>query len=417
MSSPRKLIHGRGTSYEITYRIHGRMVRRRFPTRAAALDAMAQARTRIRAGTHLAPAEARITLAAYATRWIAGLQVAQSTGHHYQLSLRRHILPALGHVPVGSLRRSDIVACVAELSAKGLAPTTVESTYTVLAMVLRSATYDRLIPASPCFKIKLPPIPARGLTVFTPDQITAILAAAKPQHRAVLATAIGTGMRQGELLGLRLASINLLRRELAVEHQCLTPAGAGMPYLTETLKTAASRRVIPLPRFTIDALSEHIENYTVSDDAQPLFTNPHGGPWRRGAFNDSVWKPTLLRARAHHVRHARAAAHLRQHTDRRRPARQSHPDQARTQIDHRNHGHLRTPVPAPKPRNHRRTRPRIQSRRLTPLRYAHRSPANPVAVPQLGPCWVAGHVEAGVNGAEPPARKPMGRSISPRQPW
>jgi integrase len=295
MSSPRKLIHSRGVSYEITYRIHDRMVRRRFPTRAAALDAMAQARTQIRAGTHLAPAEARITLAAYATRWIAGLQVAQSTAHHYQLSLRKHILPALGHVPVGSLRRSDIVACVAELSAKGLAPTTVESTYTVLAMVLRSATYDRLIPASPCFKIKLPPIPARGLTVFTPDQITAILGAARPQHRAVLATAIGTGMRQGELLGLRLSSVNLLRRELAVEHQCLTPAGAGMPYLTDTLKTAASRRVIPLPRFTVEALTEHITHYTVGD-AQPLFTNPHGGPWRRGAFNDSVWKPTLLRA-------------------------------------------------------------------------------------------------------------------------
>jgi hypothetical protein len=81
MSSPRKVVHSRGTSFEITYRIHTRMVRRRFPTRAAALDAMAEARTQIRAGTHLAPVEARITLAAYAARWIAGLQVAQSTGH------------------------------------------------------------------------------------------------------------------------------------------------------------------------------------------------------------------------------------------------------------------------------------------------------------------------------------------------
>ena len=131
--------------------------------------------------------------------------------------------------------------------------------------------------------------------MFTPDQIGAILAAAKPQHRAALATAIGTGMRQGELLGLRLSSVNLLRRELTVEHQCLTPAGAGMPYLTDTLKTAASRRVIPLPRFTLDALTTHVDNYPTRP-GQALFLNPHGGPWRRGAFNDSVWKPTLLRA-------------------------------------------------------------------------------------------------------------------------
>ena len=295
MSSPRKLVHSRGTSYEITYRINDRMVRRRFPTRAAALDAMAQAHTQIRAGSHLAPVEARITLTAYATQWVTGLQVADSTGHHYQLSLRKHILPALGHVPVGSLRRSDIVAFVAALTAKGLAPTTVESTYNVLAMVLRSATYDRLIPASPCFKIKLPPIPTRGLTTFTPDQITALLAAAKPEHLAVLATAIGTGMRQGELLGLQIPSVNLLRREISVQTQCLTPAAGGMPYLTDTLKTAASRRVIPLPRFTVEALTTHIENNAMGED-QALFTNSHGRLWRRGAFNDAVWKPTLLRA-------------------------------------------------------------------------------------------------------------------------
>jgi len=87
---PTKLIHSRGVSYEITYRIHRRIVRRRLRSRAAARDAMAEARTQIRAGTHLAPTEARITLAAYATRWRAGLQVAQSTGHQYQLSLREH---------------------------------------------------------------------------------------------------------------------------------------------------------------------------------------------------------------------------------------------------------------------------------------------------------------------------------------
>jgi integrase len=284
---------------------------------------------------------------------------ADSTSHHYQLSLRNHILPALGHVPVGSLRRSDTVACVAELSAKGLAPTTVESTYTVLAMVLRSATYDRLIPASPCFKIKLPLIPARGLTVFTPDQITGLLAAAKPQHRAVLACAIGTGMPQGELVGLQLPHVNLLRGELAVETQCLTPAGGGMPYLTDGLKTMASRRVLPLPRFTVDALVFHIENFATGPE-QALFTNPHGGLWRRGAFNDSVWKPTLIRAALpttygmHALRHTYASTLI---------AAGLHAKviQTRLQIHHRNHGHLRTPVPSPRPRNRRRPRPCLHS--------------------------------------------------------
>jgi hypothetical protein len=65
MPNPRRLIHGRGTSWEITYRVQRRMVRQRFPTKAAAVDALAAARVEIRRGTHLAPTEAKTTLAAY----------------------------------------------------------------------------------------------------------------------------------------------------------------------------------------------------------------------------------------------------------------------------------------------------------------------------------------------------------------
>jgi len=173
---------------------------------------------------------------------VTGLQGADSTGHQYQLSLRKHILPALGHVPLRSLRRPDIVACVAALSVKGLAPTTVESTYTVLATVPRSATYDRLTPPSPCFKIKLPPISTRGLTTFTPDQITALLAAAKPEPLGVLATAIGTRMRTGELLGLQLPCVNLLRGELPVETQ--SSGSRGGSFFALVSRGAALRAVV-----------------------------------------------------------------------------------------------------------------------------------------------------------------------------
>ena len=203
MSSPRKLVHSRGVSYEITYRIRRRMVRQRFPTRAMALDAMAKVRVQMRAGTHLAPAEARITLAAYAALWTAGLQVADSTRNNYHLALRNHILPALGHVPLGSLRRSDVVSCFAGLSTKGLAPA--HGAIDIIGVVDGAAIGDLrpAHPGQPLLQIKLPPIQAHGLTVFTPNQILAILNASHPEHRAVLATAIGTGMRQGELLGLQ----------------------------------------------------------------------------------------------------------------------------------------------------------------------------------------------------------------------
>jgi integrase len=61
------------------------------------------------------------------------------------------------------------------------------------------------------------------------------------------------------------------------------------------LKTPASRRVIPLPEFVVLELARHLETYGFGVDGL-VFANRRGGIWRRGSFNDSVWKPALRRA-------------------------------------------------------------------------------------------------------------------------
>ena len=222
------------------------------------------------------------------------LQVRPSTWAGYDNHLRVHIGPLLGGRPLSSLRRSDVAAFVAALVDRGLAPTTVRSIYNVLAMVLRSAVYDRLLAVSPCYRVKVPATTRSTLQVLTPEQVHRLLEAAWDCDRAVLATAVGTGLRQGETLGLWLAHVNLLRRELAVEEQALTPP-TGRPYISRDLKTAASRRVVPLPQFVVAALARHLQVYGAGP-AGELFLNQRDTVWRRGSFNDSVWKPTLRRA-------------------------------------------------------------------------------------------------------------------------
>lgn len=51
-------------------------------------------------------------------------------------------------------------------------------------------------------RITLPELPPKQLAVFTDSQVAALDAAVHPQHRALLLVALGTGLRQGELLGL-----------------------------------------------------------------------------------------------------------------------------------------------------------------------------------------------------------------------
>jgi integrase len=218
MPNPRKLTHSRGTSWEITYRVDGQMARRRFATKAQAVDELAKVRVDIARGMGLLPVDAKISVADYAEQWLTTLQVRPSTRANYVSYLGNHILPALGRRPLSSLRRSHVAAFVAALVDKGLAASTVKHCYNVLSMILRSACYDQVLHASPCYKIKLPEIPGRTLPLLTPEQVHGLLSAAPDCDRAVLATAVGTGMRQGEHL-------NLLRRELAVEQQAMSPSG------------------------------------------------------------------------------------------------------------------------------------------------------------------------------------------------
>ena len=72
MPNPRKLSHSRGTSWEITYRVDGQMARRRFPTRAQAVDELAKARVDVARGQGLLPVDAKISVADDTERRLAG---------------------------------------------------------------------------------------------------------------------------------------------------------------------------------------------------------------------------------------------------------------------------------------------------------------------------------------------------------
>lgn len=130
--------------------------------------------------------------------------------------------------------------------------------------------------------------------------------------RPLLLTAVGAGLRQGELFGVRRHRIDFRRRTLAVEEQVTSGKGRP-PALTSTLKAPASRRRVPLPDAVLRALAAELE---ARPDADALFLTPRTKSlWRRQHFNDTVWKPTLRAAKldetlgVHVLRHT-YASHL-----------------------------------------------------------------------------------------------------------
>ena len=95
-----------------------------------------------------------------------------------------------------------------------------------------------------------------------------------------------TGMRQGEALGLTVASIDFLGRRVSVDRQLVTVANRvelGPP------KTASSCGVIPLPTLALDALAAHLAKYPSTGTMGLIFTGPDGEPIRRSQFNHA-WR-------------------------------------------------------------------------------------------------------------------------------
>ena len=142
---------------------------------------------------------------------------------------------------------------------------------------------------------------------LTPVEIARLAGAIRPGYRALVLVGAYSGLRIGELAGLRRERVDLLRGTVAVAEIMTEVAGKlqiGPP------KTRASRRTVGLPRAVVDALAKHL-----APDLQPsdfVFTGPQGGPLRVAGFRYRIWRPATTAAgleglRIHDLRHTAVA--------------------------------------------------------------------------------------------------------------
>jgi integrase len=209
-----------------------------------------------------------------------------STRLQAETFLRRHTLPVFGHRPLAAIRTSEVQGWVKRLS-DDLAPATVGTVYHYVRAVMKSAVRDRLIAVSPCVDIRLPRQERPKVVPLEVEQVDALANAVPDRLRAAVLLAAGTGLRQGEVFGLTLSNVNLLRRMVTVEHQLLTPVGE--PPLLGPPKTPASYRTVPLPQMVVDVLAAHVGRYPVTHEWGLLFTTERNGPVRRNRVG-GMWR-------------------------------------------------------------------------------------------------------------------------------
>jgi len=279
-----------------------------FATKREADGWLASAFTDQARGEWVDPEAGKVLLRVFADEWMRGkVALAPKTLELYSYLLDNLILPALGHVALGSLTASRVRAWRADLLKRGRpGPSTVAKAYRLVSAMMATAVVDNLIARSPCVEKGAGVERAPEMRVATPDQVAATAKAIDPRYRALVLTAAYSGCRWGELAGLRQKHLDLLHATLTVSTQVVELKDG--TFIVREPKTAAGRRVVHLPGALVDELDTHLGRFVRPDPVGFVFTAERGAVLRQSNFRNRHWGPAVAAAgleglRFHDLRH------------------------------------------------------------------------------------------------------------------
>jgi integrase len=286
----------------------GRQRTQTFDTKAAARAFLASVETEVRNGEWVDPRLGRTLFSGYVEKWLAAVShIRVSTRANLDSRLACHILPCFGDRPIGAITPAEVRTWVAELVEAGLAPGSVASIYGTFARIMATAEIDGLIRRTPCVGIGLPRQTGHTEMQFlSPPEVARLADVLDPRYRALIFSAAYTGLRWGELAGLRRHRLDLLGGTVRVVEALSETNGHVALGPTKT----RAHRTVSLPPFLVEMLSDHVDTYASTDGF--VFTSAEGSPLRRN-FYRRHFKPSVVRAglpidlRFHDLRHTCAA--------------------------------------------------------------------------------------------------------------
>ena len=269
----------------------GKVYTRTFTTKREAQAFERAERSARDRGEWVDPHAARQTVAEWVAYWwkLHSPNLAPKTRSQYDSTLKRWILPAIGHRRLSSLTPLDLQELVNDW-ARSARPSTVHRRYAVLRTALLAAVNGDVLGRSPCRGVRLPKPDRRRRSLPEISELEQLAVAMGPEYGAMVWLGALLGMRWGEVAGLRVGSVDLLRRRLTIGETVGEASGVlhiGAP------KTAAGRRTLPLPEALCEVLAEHLRarKLTAADADEWVFQSPRGGPLRYSMWHLRIWMP------------------------------------------------------------------------------------------------------------------------------
>jgi len=210
-----------------------------------------------------------------------------STARGYRHLIRRHLLPFFGQMRLPEIGPVDVQMFVAEKS-KRFAPKTVVSLRNLLSRILGTAMHWGYLQTNPARATQVRvPVEIRGRVTLTPPQVRALLSELKEPYRTMVLLAVLSGLRRGEIFGLRWKRVDFAEGSILVA-EC-NYEGRSAP-----LKTRASRRKVFVDAVVLEALARLRPANSQPDDF--VFRTRRGTPLNPNNIRNRVLHPACIGA-------------------------------------------------------------------------------------------------------------------------
>ena len=250
------------------------------PSRRGALELLRTLESSAQDGTYL---PSRVTVAELGCRWLSEhvhVDLKPGAVAEYRATFHRHVLPVLGGMRVQDVRQGTVRMLLDQKREEGLSETTVAKIRRHLHAMFAFGQDAGLVSLNPADVPRRRGRRGRGRrargTELSPAQVKRLLDECPPRWRAFFTVALDTGMRRGELIGLRWGDVDLLERVIHVRrsigaHDRLEAFAAGEEELLTT-KTQAGQRLLPILDGAQQALEELCASGADTSDGAPVFT-------------------------------------------------------------------------------------------------------------------------------------------------
>jgi integrase len=290
----------------VTSRTSGKAIRkyRYAKTQKQALELLRELQNELEAGKLNDPN--RLLLKDYLAWWLENIaepNYRYASWRYYTGLANNHVVPAIGACRINQLKAHHVDELLQSVkstkSKRSGSPRLRQQIYDFLKKVLATAVRRGTLARSVCDAVDRPNVPKTEISTLSEAQAAVLLKTARTDRFFALYTLdLNSGLRWGELAGLRWRDIDALGGMISLQRALITAKSVNhngvlkeRPVVAET-KSGRGRHVA-VPEFVIRALQEHKERMAAEGHLEFVFCDTKGGPLRRSNFFRRSFQPLL----------------------------------------------------------------------------------------------------------------------------